>query len=317
MGNTIAQQIEQQQRENKQKAEDLLNSMVTLGNTKKDIFDNYLISNYNDKTIPIDAIIQKYSKISCAIQKDSSKLVGQIGDILSKFCDGDIVNGVVKTMSLALDALFGNISSNASEEQGYQIWIKGLAILKFDYYCYIYQYNDESLMTICTNVLVYCYSISSVNFKEINMSTLIAIASLTYPDEKSQEEVVTKIIKIYGITGQDSFRLPHKNFRIFNKKPNNIEINAKLIANFDWNIKDIDGNWHSCLANKYYNFDFNEKIEFKLESVLYVYSSGIIDYNVYTLSSENKNSLTLVPKNNKYKTIFFTKISNKAKIVKK
>jgi len=197
MGNPISKIIEQQAAENKQKATDLLTSMYTMGSDKAELYKANLITKPAQDEIPINKTVYKDTTIKCSVKNDATAIADGITGIISAFCDGDIIGGISKSLAFVIGAVLGNVAGNMSEKTSYMLSIKGLAIYRLDYYCYLYEYKDESLAKITENCLVVVYMISSIKYKDIDKETLYAVIAMNVDDPVTQEAMFKKIDDIY------------------------------------------------------------------------------------------------------------------------
>jgi hypothetical protein len=91
-----------------------------------------------------------------------------------------------------------NVSGNVTEKISYILSIKGYALYRMDFYCYLYTYQDKSLRDISENVMIVTYMISSIKYDTIDRETLFAIICTQISDDETQKKIYEKLNAIYN-----------------------------------------------------------------------------------------------------------------------
>jgi hypothetical protein len=120
------------------------------------------------------------------------------------------MQGLTTTISTAINKLIGAVAANMSEKRGYAIAVGQLGgVCKFfrpyemraegelteasldrvDYLLYYYKFTSKAITSVCEEMLLQCWVISSVNVDQLNTNTLNVILQQGYSPEKGETEV--------------------------------------------------------------------------------------------------------------------------------
>jgi len=202
MGNTIDDS--KTHAENKEEANDTLNSMMRIANQNLKLFESVVTSANDQNLVKIDKILAKRSIIRCGVSKDGGDLGGEISGILGDFVSGDFLGGISNTINLAMQVVLSSYAGNESETEGFVVSVGALGgFYKVDYYMYSYQFTSEALQKITENVCCCAVYISSIHTDDLTKNTVNTILQMAFP-ETDVETLKVMRDEIYAALGFDA-----------------------------------------------------------------------------------------------------------------
>ncbi|KAK1675925.1 hypothetical protein BDP55DRAFT_768136 [Colletotrichum godetiae] len=112
------------QEEKKKTANDALNSLKALCDTKGNAFYSSIVSDTASagaKLLPVDKITASDFQTYCNFSKGAEKTGDEINAAIGSFVKGEIMKGLATTINSAINKLIGSVTGNMSEHKGYAI----------------------------------------------------------------------------------------------------------------------------------------------------------------------------------------------------
>lgn len=228
MGNAISNVIEEREKKNEDTMKDALNVLNTMAEFKYEVFIERIKSTSDKNTVPIDQFINSEKKIVCSVSVDSTGIAEEVNDTLKTFCKGDIVDGISKIISMGIKGFLGQMSIGSHEDDKMLLILgEDGGILRLDYKMFGYTYSDKSLREVAKNVLMVCYTISSVNISAVHFDTIINLLQTTYSktDIKTKAEIAVTILS---------------HLRLLSDNPKEIKVIEMYIRRFGRSLENKD-----------------------------------------------------------------------------
>ncbi|KAL1842721.1 hypothetical protein VTJ49DRAFT_4359 [Mycothermus thermophilus] len=181
-----------QQDEKKKTANDALNSLMDLCDVKSKAFFDEIVSktaSEGARLLPIDKVTAKDYQTYCNFSKGAESTAQEINNAIGSFVKGEILKGLTTTITSEIQRLIGSVSANKSERRGYVIAVGHLGgVYRVDYFLYYYKFTSQAITSVCQEVLLQCWAISSVDVKQLNANTLDVILQQGYTQEEGETE---------------------------------------------------------------------------------------------------------------------------------
>lgn len=178
--------------EAEKQANDALNALMELADTKLDLFYSSIVAgNVDTSQIAIDKVVTNRSLTRVGVTSDAGPIKEVLHNLIGSFISGDIAEGIEAAAGIALDAVFGNYAANSSTSRNYTIGVSALgAIYRIDYLIYSYQFTSATLIKVGKNVLAVQIVVSSARIHDLSANTLRTLVELNFPSlplEKKQK----------------------------------------------------------------------------------------------------------------------------------
>ncbi|KAI9663306.1 MAG: hypothetical protein M1831_002590 [Alyxoria varia] len=182
-------------------ANDVLNSLNELTQTKLDLFYNQVTNtHFDDNLLPIHKVIARESWIY-AQTEDSPLNVSAIIDTTARsFANGETANGVGTIIQSVLNTAFGVSRASTQSKKIYAISVGDLAgIQRVDIDIFAYQFTSQALTNITRGVQGATVVLSSVNTTGLDKNDLRVIVQATFASVpiEQQQAILDQLFKAY------------------------------------------------------------------------------------------------------------------------
>lgn len=125
---------------------------------------------YEDKSLPIVAIVDTIKMASMSAQSGASDNVHGIVDSLFS---GQILDGFKKAVTTAVDTFLGNAEAGEDERSEFHVIYSNNAMLRVDVYFYKYQFSSEALKKHGSNLFCYVAQIGVLDTSKTSPQVIL------------------------------------------------------------------------------------------------------------------------------------------------
>lgn len=163
------------QEEERKKAKNEVNQMVTLAITKLDAMESKLREKFRNKELEgqLEIVGDRLGAFSREYRVnysdgDMSKAVDELIGSIMGLGEGDTRNLITRIVSNALNAMFSSITSTEEEKQIFIVTLEGAALVRYDFDVWRSAEADTSVFKHCQSVVAITYARSVVDHTKVS-----------------------------------------------------------------------------------------------------------------------------------------------------
>ena len=124
---------------------------------------------FEDKSLPILAVVDKTEKYTVQVKKDSA----DVGGVVDSLFKGEFLDGLHNLVSTALNELLGNASAGEKEKRECHVVYANNSILRVDYHMYKYDFSSKGLRDTAENALCYVIQVGVLDLKKVDPQVVL------------------------------------------------------------------------------------------------------------------------------------------------
>lgn len=162
---------------------DCLTSLYLLGQSRTETAYAQATSEANSLYAPISKVLFRKQKILCQCSTNIDSIVLGIKSSVQSLIQGQILDGVTKIVSDALNTVLGESSGQTSSENTYALIATDIgALLRLDVDVWNFETSTTRLQRTAKTVTAITLLISSVDITKLQKHDIRALVSLKYSD---------------------------------------------------------------------------------------------------------------------------------------
>ena len=187
MGASISKKIEEQQKNNDDKAVQELQMLQELMVNKVAAATSKMREEaLKDANVPIVAFVDTSEKYSVSVSNvPDEDITKSIKDMFG----GNIIQGLVSLIGVALNQFLGNTQAGVSEQNDYHIVFSDNALLRIDVMFYKYEFSSKGVEDERRNGFCYCTQAAVIDLKKVSPQVLLYELTRTIGHENIPDAV--------------------------------------------------------------------------------------------------------------------------------
>lgn len=125
---------------------------------------------FEDKSLPILAVVDKTEKYMVKVSEGASENVGSVVDDLF---NGEFLNGLKDLEKTAMNELLGNASAGEKEKRECHVVYANNSILRVDYHMYKYDFSTQGIRDKAENAFCYVVQVSVLDMKRVDPQVIL------------------------------------------------------------------------------------------------------------------------------------------------
>ena len=187
MGTSISKKLEEQQKNNDDKAVQELQMLQELMVNKVAAATSKMREQaLKDANVPIVAFVDTSEKYSVSVSNVPDE---DITKSIKEMFGGNIIQGLVSLIGVALNQFLGNTQAGVSEQNDYHIVFSDNALLRIDVMFYKYEFSSKGVEDERRNGFCYYTQAAVLNLKKVDPQVLLYELSRTIGEENIPEAV--------------------------------------------------------------------------------------------------------------------------------
>ena len=187
MGTSISKKLEEQQKNKDEKAVEelqMLQEMMVnkVAAARAEMREKAL----KDANVPIVAFVDTSEKYSVDV---SNAPDDAITTSIKEMFGGNIIQGLVSLIGVALNQFLGNTQAGVSEQNDYHIVFSDNALLRIDVMFYKYEFSSKGVEDERRNGFCYCTQAAVLDLKKVSPQVLLYELTRTIGDENIPDAV--------------------------------------------------------------------------------------------------------------------------------
>lgn len=187
MGTSISKKLEEQQKNKDEKAVEelqMLQEMMVnkVAAARAEMREKAL----KDANVPIVAFVDTSEKYSVDV---SNAPDDAITTSIKEMFGGNIIQGLVSLIGVALNQFLGNTQAGVSEQNDYHIVFSDNALLRIDVMSYKYEFSSKGVEDERRNGFCYCTQAAVVDLKKVSPEVLLYELTRTIGQENIPDAV--------------------------------------------------------------------------------------------------------------------------------
>ena len=187
MGTSISKELEEQQKNNDDKAVQELQMLQELMVNKVAAATSKMREQaLKDPKVPIVAFVDTSEKYSVSVSNvPDEDITKSIKDMFG----GNIIQGLVSLIGVALNQFLGNTQAGVSEQNDYHIVFSDNALLRIDVMFYKYEFSSKGVEDERRNGFCHCTQAAVVDLKKVSPEVLLYELTRTIGQENIPDAV--------------------------------------------------------------------------------------------------------------------------------
>ena len=187
MGTSISKKLEEQQKNKDEKAVEelqMLQEMMVnkVAAARAEMREKAL----KDANVPIVAFVDTSEKYSVDV---SNAPDDAITTSIKEMFGGNIIQGLVSLIGVALNQFLGNTQAGASEQNDYHIVFSNNTLMRIDVMFYKYEFSSKGVEDERRNGFCYCTQAAVLDLKKVSPQVLLYELTRTIGDENIPDAV--------------------------------------------------------------------------------------------------------------------------------
>ncbi|CAH3165983.1 unnamed protein product, partial [Porites lobata] len=125
---------------------------------------------FQDKSLPILAVVDKTEKYMVKVSEGASEHVGSVIDDLFS---GEFLDGLKHLVKTAMNELLGNASAGEKEKRECHVVYANNSIVRVDYHMYKYDFSSHGLRSNAQNAFCYLVQVSVLDLKKVDPQVVL------------------------------------------------------------------------------------------------------------------------------------------------
>ena len=187
MGTSISKKLEEQQKNKDEKAVQELQMLQELMVNKVAAATSKMREQaLKDPNVPIVAFVDTSEKYSVSVfDVPDEDITKSIKDMFG----GNIIQGLVSLIGVALNQFLGNTQAGASEQNDYHIVFSNNTLMRIDVMFYKYEFSSKGVEDERRNGFCYCTQAAVVDLKKVSPEVLLYELTRTIGQENIPDAV--------------------------------------------------------------------------------------------------------------------------------
>lgn len=187
MGTSISKKLEEQQKNNDDKAVQELQMLQELMVNKVAAATSKMREEaLKDANVPIVAFVDTSEKYSVSVSNvPDEDITKSIKDMFG----GNIIQGLVSLIGVALNQFLGNTQAGASEQNDYHIVFSNNTLMRIDVMFYKYEFSSKGVEDERRNGFCYCTQAAVLDLKKVSPQVLLYELTRTIGHENIPDAV--------------------------------------------------------------------------------------------------------------------------------
>lgn len=125
---------------------------------------------FEDKSLPICAVVDKTEMYTVKVKKDPSK---EVQDTLGHLFKGKFLDGLKDLVTAALNELLGNAAAGEKEKRGFHVIFAQNGLCRVDYHMYKYDFKSKGLREKVENALCFVVQMSVLDINKVDPQVVL------------------------------------------------------------------------------------------------------------------------------------------------